>query len=213
MNDKTSEEIVQIALKYSKFYATLGVRPLYDGKFERLEEIYYKYDNTKIVAIGEIGIDTNREISQQIKRFIESIELANRLQLPLIIHANTTKGANVNANKLCLEIMKKYKPLYGFVFHYFQPDVKLLDEIIDFDGYVSVGANITKPNAKNSLQVVRNIPIERLIIETDYLFLTTNPNETGRATFNKICELRNTDKQMMARTLNKNATCLFPKRK
>jgi len=207
----TSKEAVQISQQYSKFYSTLGIHPLYNGQIEELEEIFYKYDNTKIVAVGETGIDTNGDVPSQIKKFIESIALANKLKLPLIIHANTSKGSNEYANKICLEIIKEYKPLYGFIFHYFQPDLEILPEIIDLGGYISVGANITKPNARKSLEVVRTIPIDKLLIETDYLFLTNNPNKTGRATFNKICELKKTEKVLMMKKLNNNARRLFPK--
>lgn len=211
LDNQTSEEAVELSLKYSKFYSAIGVHPLYDGEVEKLEEIYYRYDNTKIVAIGETGIDTFGDISNQIEKFLDSIALANKLKLPIIIHANTTKGVDVYANKLCLEIIKKYKPLYGFIFHCFQPDLDILKEIINLGGYISVGGNITKPNARKSLEVVRTIPIEHLIIETDYSFLTDTPNIIGRATFDKICELRNTEKLIMMKTLNDNATRLFPK--
>ena len=211
LDTETSMETVQISLKHPKFYSTLGIHPLYEGQVESLIDIYYKYDNTKIVAIGETGIDTNGNVTKQIKNFLESIALANRLKLPVIIHANTTKFANQNANKICLEIIKKYKPLYGFVFHCFQPDLEILKEIINLGGYISVGANITKPNAKKSIEMIKTISIDKLLIETDYLFLTKDPNQTGRATFHKICELRNTDKTEMMNTLNKNARRLFPK--
>ncbi len=211
LDSKTSEEAVQISLKNSKFYSTLGIHPLYDGQTRTLEDIFDKYDNTKIVAIGETGIDTNDDINKQIKKFIESIALTNRLKLPLIIHANTAKGSNIYANRICLEIIKKYKPLYGFIFHCFQPDLEILAEIIKLGGYISVGSNITKPNAKKSLEVVQTIPIDNLIIETDYLFLTNNLNQTGRATFNKISELKNTEKILMMKKLNQNAKRLFPK--
>ena len=86
------------------------------------------------MAIGETGVDTNGDIDQQITKFLESIVLANKLKLPLIIHANTAKGANVYANRVCLEIIKKYKPQYGFIFHCFQPDLEILTEIINLGG-------------------------------------------------------------------------------
>lgn len=211
LNVETSREAVRIGLENPKFYSTLGVHPLYDGRIEALEEIFYEYDNTKIVAIGETGVDTNGDIDQQITKFLESIVLANKLKLPLIIHANTAKGSSVYANRVCLEIIKKYKPQYGFIFHCFQPDLEILTEIINLGGYISVGANITKPNAKKSLEVVQTIPIDKLIIETDYSFLTNSPNRTGRATFNKISELRNMEKTLMMKRLNQNARVLFPK--
>ncbi len=211
LDNRTSEEAVQISLNNPKFYSAIGVHPLYNGEISKLEEIYFKYDNTKIVAVGETGLDTSQDISHQIEKLLESIALANKLKLPLIIHANTTKGSNINANKLCLEIIKKYPSKYGFVFHCFQPDLEILHEIIKIGGYISVGGNITKPNAKKSLEVVKTIPIDNFLIETDYLFLTNTPNETGKATFERICELRNTKKLAMMKILNENAQRLFPK--
>lgn len=213
LNNATSEEAVKISLINQKFYATLGVHPLYDGCVEDLENIYYKYDSSKIVAIGETGIDTSKDISTQIENFLDSIKLANKLELPLIIHSNTSKISEYYANRICIEIIKRYKIEYGFIFHFFQPDLEILAEIIDLGGYISVGSNIIKISAKKSLEVVKTIPIDRLIIETDYPFLTNSPNQTGRASFNKICELRNIEKRLMIRRLNNNANRLFPKLK
>lgn len=213
LDNSTSEEAVQISISNPKFYASLGVHPLYDGEVEKLIEIYSKYDEGKIVAIGETGIDTSGDLSSQIRKFLKSIILANELHLPLIIHANTTKSSSLNANRACIEIIKRIRPQYGFVFHCFQPDLDVLNEIISLGGYVSVGSNITRPNAKKSLEVVRTMPLTRLLIETDYSFLTKEPSKTGRATFDKVCELRNTDKVLMMKTLNGNAMSLFPKMK
>lgn len=210
---KTSEEAILIGLNNSKFYSSLGIHPLYDGNVSELEELYHKYNNEKIVGIGEAGIDTNGNVDTQINKFINSIKLANKLKLPLIIHACTTRNSSINANRLCIEILKKYRPIYGFVFHFFQPDLEVLDDIIKLGGYVSVGSNILKATAKKSLEVVRTVPIDRLFIETDYSFLTNSPNETGRASFNKICELKNKEKTLMMKQLNQNAENLFYKLK
>ncbi len=206
---KTSEEAIKIGIRNKKFYSTIGIHPLYDGKVNELEYLYDKYDNKKIVAVGETGIDTSGDISVQIDKFIESIRLANKLKLPLIIHSNTTKDSREYANKICIEIIKKYKPLYGFIFHFFQPDLEILDEIIKLGGYISVGSNITRPTASKSLEVVKNVPIDKLIIETDYPFLTANPNQRGKDTFDKICELKNKEKVLMKQILNSTAEKLF----
>lgn len=210
---KTSEESINIGIDNAKFYSTIGIHPLYTGKVNKLEYIYNKYDNQKIVAIGETGIDTSGDIIEQIDKFIDSIRLANKLKLPLIIHSNTTKDSREYANKICIEIIKKYKPLYGFIFHFFQPDLEILDEIIKLGGYISVGSNITRPRASKSLEVVKKVPIDKLIIETDYPFLTSNPDKTGRETFDKICELKNKEKILMKQILNSNAEKLFYKLK
>lgn len=213
LNNNTSEEAILISLNNPKFYSTLGIHPLYDGNVEELEYLYHKYNNEKIVGIGETGIDTNGDIDIQIDKFIKSIQLANKLKLPIIIHACTTKDASINANRLCIEIIKKYKPKYGFIFHCFQPDLEILNEIISLGGYISVGSKILKPNAKKSLEVIKNVPINNLMIETDYSFLTSSPNETGKESFNKICELKQKEKVLMMKHLNQNAENLFYKLK
>lgn len=210
---KTSEESINIAIVNNKFYSTIGLHPLYNGKVNELEYLYNKYDNKKIVAVGETGIDTSGDIQEQIDKFIASVRLANKLKLPLIIHSNTTKGSREYANRICIEIIKKYKPLYGFIFHFFQPDLEILDEIIKLGGYISVGSNITRPRANKSLEVVKKVPIDKLIIETDYPFFTSNPNKTGKETFDKICELKNKEKILMLKQLNSNAENLFYKLK
>lgn len=210
---KTSEEAINIGIKNNKFYSTIGIHPLYNGSVSELEYLYNKYDSKKIAAVGETGIDTSGDIVTQIDKFIESIRLANKLKLPLIIHSNTTKESEVYANKVCIEIIKKYKPLYGFIFHFFQPDLEILKEIIKLSGYISVGSNIIKPTANKSLEVVRNVPIDKLIIETDYPFLTGNQNQVLIECFNKICELKNKEKVLMKKILNSNAEKLFYKLK
>lgn len=207
----TSKEVVRISNQYYKFYATIGIHPLFDGNISDLENLYFEYDNKKIVGIGEVGIDTTGNIDIQIKRFIESINLANELKLPLIIHSNTTKNANIYANLVCLEIIKKYTPKYGFLFHFFQPDLNILSEIVELGGYISVGSNILKPNAKKSLEVVRNIDINRLLIETDYPYLANKHGITLLETFDKVCMLREIDKNQMIKTLNDNTKRLFYK--
>lgn len=213
LDNATSEEAIIIGIENSKFYSTLGIHPLYEGCIEELEDLYYKYNNEKIVGVGETGIDTSGNIENQIDKFIRSINLANKLKLPIIIHSCTTKGSNINANKLCLEIIKRYRPKFGFIFHCFQPDLEVLDEIITLGGYISIGSKILSPNARQSLEVIKNVPINNLMIETDYSFLTDRPNETGKETFLKICQLKNIEKILMMKQLDENAKNLFYKLK
>lgn len=208
---KTSLEALKLSLKYSYMYATLGVHPLYNGCIKDLELLYYKYNHDKVVAIGETGIDTSGNVNEQIDKFLDSIKLANKFKLPLIIHSNTINNSCDSAHKICLEIIKRYPPKYGFIFHCFQPDLDVLDSIIDLGGYISVGSKITGKYAKKSLQIVSEVPIDKLLIETDYPFLTHNPKETGYNTFNKICEIKRKDKVYMMNKLNGNAYRLFPK--
>ena len=207
----TSHDTIKIAHNNPKFYATIGIHPLYHGNIKHLNHLYDTYIDDKIVAIGETGIDTNCDIPPQIRKLIESITLANKLHLPIIIHANTTKDATLNANQLCIEILKSCTPEYGFVFHCFQPDLDALNEIINMGGYISLASKITQANAKKSLEVIKETPVNKLLIETDYPFLADNPNEKGKATFDKMCELKQKEKSPMMHQLNDNAKRLFKK--
>ncbi|MEG1596887.1 MAG: TatD family hydrolase, partial [Bacilli bacterium] len=143
---------------------------------------------------------------EQITNFIQQIHLANALKLPLIIHAK-------NTNKLVMEIIKKYKPLYGFVFHCFQPDLTILDDIIDLGGYVSVAKPITRPTANKSLQVIKIIPRDRLLIELDYPYLSDNPTLDGKNVFNVIKGIWNIPKSELEEQLDSNAKTLFKRLK
>lgn len=207
----TSKEVINIATMNKKFYASIGIHPLYEGFVSSLLHLYNTFDNKKIVAIGETGIDANESIDKQIDKMIASIHLANELCLPVIIHANTVKGINISANKLCISLIKRFKPQYGFLFHSFQPNIDDLHEIIKMGGYISIGPMFLKKNADKSLEVVRQIPLDRLLIETDYPYLTDMPSACRLDIFNRICELKRINRYDCMQSLNDNAKRLFYK--
>ena len=213
LNYDISKEAISISLNNNKFYSTIGLHPLNEGSVDILKYLIDNCEISKVVAIGETGIDTNKSIDIQIKKFIYSIKLANELKLPVVIHSNTTKDSLIYANKLCLEIIKRYIPKYGFVFHSFQPDLDILNEILNLGGFVSVGPMILKSNAKKSLEVVRNIDINNLLIETDYPYLSNNEIDDLICVFNKVCALKGMDEYSMEDNLNNNAKRLFYKLK
>lgn len=203
----TNIESLAIAGNYSKFYVSLGVHPLMNGNIEDILSIFMYSDNSKyVVAIGETGLDNLGNLDTQKKKFIESIELANFLHLPIIIHAN-------NTNKLVLDILKMHPPHYGFVFHCFQPNLDDAREIVKRDGFISVGTPITRPTAKKSLEVVKNIPLDNLLIETDYPYMSEFPRIDGKLIFKKIQELKELDFIELEQALDANAKRLFYKLK
>ena len=209
----TSKEVLELSNRYSNMYASLGIHPLFKGDIFELISLYNKYDNSKIVAIGEVGIDYSNYNINMINNLIDSIKLANRLKLPLIIHANTPKGILANANRLIIEIFKKYTSQYGFVFHSFQPDLDIIIDIIRLGGYIGIGPMILKKNAKKSLEVVRNIDINNLLIETDYPYLSNNEVDDLTCVFKKVCLLKCMDEYSIKNYLEDNAKRLFYKLK
>lgn len=203
---QTSKEAVAISLKYSKFYATLGIHPLHNGTIASLKKLYETLDCSKVVAIGETGLDssTKEDITLQEKKFIETINFANEVDLPIIVHAN-------NTNKQALEIIRENPPQAGFVFHCFQPNLEIMEEIIRMRGYISVATPITRPTAKKSLEVIKNIPLENLLIELDFPYMSKTPDIDGKNVFNKIKELRHLKHNDLEDILDSNAKRLFKK--
>ena len=120
LNIATSRGSIEIARNNQKFYSAIGIHPLYI-KGETPRHLYSFASEDKVIAIGEIGIDKIApNLNEQIQYLTQQIEIANELELPVIIHAN-------NANHLVIEIFEKLvKPRYGCVFHCFQPDFEAL---------------------------------------------------------------------------------------
>lgn len=113
LNIETSKESVLISEKNSKFYSTIGIHPLCTSS-QDVDSLYMLADNDKVIAIGEIGLDSSKDNFKEQKRyFIKQIKIANELHLPVIIHSN-------NSNKLVIELFEEYvKPTYGCVFSLF----------------------------------------------------------------------------------------------
>ncbi len=200
----TSKEAISISLSHEKFYATLGIHPLWEGTVETLEKLYAQYDCSKVIAIGETGLDSSEKQDSAIQeeKFIKTIRFANEVALPIIIHAN-------NTNKRVLDILKENYPENGFVFHCFQPNLEIMEEIIRMSGYISVATPITRPTAKRSLEVIKNVPLDCLLIELDYPYMSENVEEDGKNIFNKIRELRKISYYELEDVLDSNARRLF----
>lgn len=201
---ESSKEVIDISNKNKIFFASIGIHPLHKGSIEDIQYLYNNNQTDKIVALGETGLDIEGELEEQTYKFIQTISLSNLLRLPIIIHAKGT-------NKEVINILKLYPPQYGFVFHCFQPDIEIARQIILMGGYISVASPITRPTANKSLQVIREIPIEHLLIELDYPYMSKTPNIDGRNTFNRIREIREMTKSDLERTLDGNAKRLFKK--
>ena len=200
----SNQEVIDIANSNEKFYGALGIHPLEEGALEDVYDLMYKNNIKKIVALGETGLDIAKPLDEQKRRFIETIELANYLNLPVIIHANKT-GWDV------LKIIKGNKIRASFVFHCFEPDLDLLKEIMHLDGYISVGTPITSPKAKKSLEVIKEVDINHLLMELDYPYMIRDKKMDGINVFHRIQEIKNLGHDELEETLDANAKRLFRK--
>ena len=169
LNSETAKESIIISNSNAKFYSAIGIHPLYVEN-QSIDDLYDIALNEKVVAIGEIGLDTTKDnIELQKKYLIEQITIANSLNLPVIIHAN-------NSNKLVIEIFERYiKPREGCVFHCFQPDIDDLNYLIRNNYYISFAGRITYKNAKKSLEVAKSVPNDLFLVETDSPYISPEP--------------------------------------
>lgn len=169
INSETAKESIIISNSNTKFYSAIGIHPLY-VKNQSIDDLYDIALNEKVVAIGEIGLDTTKNnIGLQKKYLIEQISIANSLNLPVIINAN-------NSNRLVIEIFERYiKPKEGCVFHCFQPDMDDLDYLVKNNYYISFAGRITYKNAKKSLEVAKSVPNDLFLVETDSPYISPEP--------------------------------------
>ena len=169
LNSETAKESIIISNSNAKFYSAIGIHPLYVEN-QSIDDLYDIALNEKVVAIGEIGLDTTKDnIELQKKYLIEQISIANSLNLPVIINAN-------NSNKLVIEIFERYiKPKEECVFHCFQPNMDDLDYLVKNNYYISFAGRITYKNAKKSLEVAKSVPNDLFLVETDSPYISPEP--------------------------------------
>ena len=206
----SSENSLKISEKYEFLYAAVGIHPENLDSNTPISDIEKLSKHPKCVAIGEIGLDyyyNSENRMQQIQVFEEQIVLANKLNLPVIVHDR-------EAHADTLEILKKHKP--NGVVHCFSGSLEMAKEIVSLGMYIGVGGVVTFKNAKKLPDIVREIPDNRLLIETDCPYLAPEPyrgklNHSGFLTLvaSRIADIKNTDLYCVLGTTCENAKELF----
>lgn len=178
---KSSKDAINLADKYEFIYATCGISPNdipeNESEFDlELNEIRNLSLNNKCVAIGEIGLDYywNKENKEyQKKVFIKQINLANDINLPIVIHSR-------DAVSDTLEILKTNKVNRKGVFHCCMLNRELVKEALRLGFYISFAGPITFKNSKNAAEIIKIVPDDRFFIETDSPYLSPEPNRGKR---------------------------------
>ena len=185
-NIKSSKESLALADTHSFIYAAVGVHP-HDArkiKEDYIDTLNTFAENRKVIAIGEIGLDYYRDLSPrniQKRVFIEQLELAISLDLPVIIHQR-------EAEEDTLKIIKKYRSrLKSGIFHAFSGTEEFLEDYIDIDFYYGIGGVLTFKNAHRLRTIIKKLPQNRFVLETDSPYLAPVPfkgkrNEPGFVT-------------------------------
>ncbi|MFA6074833.1 MAG: TatD family hydrolase [Negativicutes bacterium] len=211
----SSRRSIDLANEHAIIYAAVGIHP-HDAKLAT-EDDYLQLERwviteKRVVAIGEIGLDYHydfspREVQQRV--FIRQLQLAKRVDKPIIIH-------NRESHADMLEILRIHATGLRGVFHCFSGSVEMLNLLLKMDLYISVGGPVTFANAKKLLEVVKHIPIDRLLIETDCPYLTPVPyrgkrNEPVYVEFaaSKIAEILELSTETVVSATTRNAQTLF----
>ena len=218
-NIESSKKAIEIAKKYEEIYAIVGISPN-DVENIKTENDIKKYvyeieriaKNENVVAIGEIGLDyywnkENKDIQKQL--FIKQIELANKLDLPIVIH---TRDAMIDT----IEILKQNNVNKRGIFHCCPLNMELIKEAIKLDFYISLSGVITFKNAKNVDEIINIIPEDKLLIETDSPYLSPEPmrgkrNNSMNVKYiaEKIASVKNKTVEGIARITSDNAKRIF----
>lgn len=213
---------IELAKEYSFIYTTLGISPndLTENweqdvaKIEKLlktTKIKDEKGNNKVVAVGEIGLDyyydTNKE--WQKSAFIRQIELANKYDLPIVIH---TREAVMDT----IEILKANVVNKKGIFHCCPFNKELVKEALKLGFYISIAGPVTFKNAKNAPDVIQMIPMDRILIETDSPYLapepvrgTRNNSKNLKYIAQKIADIKGISAEEIAMQTYKNAERIY----
>ena len=236
---ESSIKALEIANKYDFIYTISGVSPNdipgknqdedLEGKTEeekeklftesmqivdkQLEKIEKLAQNEKVVAIGEIGLDyywnkQNKELQKQV--FIKQIKIANKLNLPIVIH---TREAVMDT----LDILKNIQPtIKPGVFHCCPLNIELVKEALKLGFYISFAGPITFKNSKNAREIAQMVPLNKMLIETDSPYLapapvrgTRNDSRNVKYIAEKIAEYRGVTVEEIAKATYENAIKVF----
>ena len=202
---------LEIAHSNPSVYAILGVHPHHAKEID--EETYPTLRklcrDEKVRAYGEIGLDFYRNLSPrdvQLKRFREQIVLAKELRLPIVVHDR-------EAHEETLEVLKSERAEEcGGIIHCFSGDYEMAKECIEMGFYISIPGTITFKNAEGFQEIIKHLPLEFLLIETDAPFLAPLPfrgkrNEPSyiRYTAQKVAEIKKVSFEKVADVTTENA--------
>ena len=205
-------EAVALANKYEMIYATIGYLPevLQNKENNSLEQLENLMQNPKVVGIGEIGLDyywykDNKE--EQKELFINQIEFAQKYNKPIVIHCR-------EAIQDCYDILKEYN--IKAVMHCYSGSLEMAKRFIDLGVFISVGGVSTFKNSKNIKEVIKEVPLSYIVLETDSPYLTPEPFR-GKKNYpyfipiiaQNIAEIKGINSKEVETITTNNANCLF----
>jgi TatD DNase family protein len=206
------EKNLEIANKYDNVYASIGIHP--SSKYEESDIAKMKslIDEPKIVAIGEVGLDYHYKepsAQDQINLFEKMLDLSHYSTLPYVFHARKSYPD-------ILDIIKNFRKDLQGVFHCYTDTIENVSKVLDEGFYVSFTGVITFKNADYLREIVKFVPLSRMLVETDCPYLAPCPyrgqtNEPAFVSFvvEKIAEIKGLDSEEVSEVTSLNFFDLF----
>ena len=173
INAENQQDVIAIAEQHCNVHASVGVHPLYTkGEFASVESLSQLAKHPKVVAIGETGLDyfyDKESKKEQLSLFRTHVQAAVEVNLPLIIHTR-------DARQDTLDILSdEGAESVGGVLHCFTESLEMAEKAMEKGFYVSFSGIVTFNNADELREVAKNIPLDRILVETDSPYLTPKP--------------------------------------
>ena len=209
------EESLALAHRFPHVYCALGIHPEHcaDLTDELLAKIREKLKDDKAVAVGEIGLDYYwKEPDPELQRywFARQLQLAREADLPVVIHSREAAADT-------MRIMKENRAEEtGGVVHCYSYSAELAKEFVKMGFYIGIGGVVTFKNAKKIVEVVREIPLEHILLETDCPYLAPAPFRGKRNSslylpyvVTRIAEIKGVPEEEVIRVTEKNARTMY----
>lgn len=210
-NMQSNREVLELVKKYDIVYGALGIQPeeLYDYNDDSLKFIEEHINDEKIIAVGEIGLDYHYDTDKKLQKelFKRQLEIAYKYNKPVIIHSRDCIQETYN-------ILKESK-VKGTM-HCYSGSKEMALEFIKIGFLIGIGGVSTFKNAKNIVDVIKYIPLEYIILETDSPYLTPEPYRGKRnepmyipIVAKRVADIKGLDIKEIERTTTDNARRLF----
>lgn len=208
-------DVMKLAREHAAISASVGIHPTTEGGYEpTVDELLEAATDTLVVAIGETGLDYFRsegDLTWQHERFHRHIDVAKQSGKPLIIHTRAAADDTMNT------LREHDARDAGGVMHCFAEDWEIAKQALDIGFYVSFSGIVTFKSAKNVQEAAKQVPLDRLLVETDAPYLAPTPhrgktNEPAyvRHTAEFVAELRGISLESLAEATTENFYRLFP---
>lgn len=215
-NPSDYEELYQQQQTFPMLYTAFGIHPEYAHQSQDIALLEETLIKSKAIAVGECGLDYHESEAspqEQKKLFWQQIELAEKLNLPLMIHCRDAEG---DMREMLKTAYTDGKLKNGFVLHCFSGSIDMAKETVKMGGYLSASGVITFKNANRVREIFAQIPLENLLVETDAPYLAPHPlrgkpNEPAyvQHTLAKLAEIKGVSVSQMEHITTQNFNKLY----